>query len=100
MYARVRYGSLRKVVKTNRVFYNASTVVGIVRITWHLSSCHSLKEKRSLLLRIKQRLKHVFEVSLVEVGDLDVWQSAQLGFAVVAQPQRWVHSEEFFARQF
>lgn len=67
-------------------------VVGIVRITVQLPGCHSLKEKRSVLLRMKQRVKHAFDVSLVEVEDMDLWQSTQLGFAVVTQHQSLAHS--------
>src|SRR5213075_1484108 len=58
--------------------------VGIARVTFFLGEAHSLKEKRMVLRRIKDRVRNKFNVAIAEVGDQDAWQSAQLGFAVVA----------------
>ncbi len=51
---------------------------------------HSLKEKRMVLRRIKDRTRQKFNVAIAEVGDNDVWQSAQIGFAVVANERPFV----------
>lgn len=59
-------------------------VVGVCRITLLISASHSLKEKRMVLRRIKDRVRQKFNVAIAEVGDQDAWQSAQLGFAVVS----------------
>jgi len=45
---------------------------------------HSLKEKRMVLRRIKDRVRQKFNCAIAEVGDQDLWQSAQLGFTVVS----------------
>jgi hypothetical protein len=44
----------------------------------------SLKDKRMVLRRIKDRVANKFNCAIAEVGDLDDWQSAELGFAVVS----------------
>jgi len=45
---------------------------------------HSLKEKRMVLRKIKDRVRNKFNCGIAEVGDLDEWQSAQLAFTVVS----------------
>jgi uncharacterized protein YlxP (DUF503 family) len=67
-------------------------VVGVCRITLMVPESHSLKDKRSVLRRIKDRTKLKFNVAIAEVGDQDAWQSAQLGFAVVANERGFVES--------
>jgi hypothetical protein len=59
-------------------------VVGVCRVTLMVPESHSLKEKRMVLRRIKDRVQNKFNVAIAEVGDQDNWQSAELGFAVVS----------------
>jgi uncharacterized protein len=59
-------------------------VVGVCRVSLMVPESHSLKEKRMVLRRIKDRVRNKFNVAIAEVGDQDAWQSAQLGFAVVS----------------
>src|SRR5262249_32394748 len=59
-------------------------VVGVCRVTLMLPESHSLKEKRMVLRRIKDRVANKFNCAIAEVGDQDEWQSAELGFAVVS----------------
>ncbi len=65
-------------------------VVGVCRVTLMVGESHSLKEKRAALRRIKDRTRLKFNVAIAEVGDQDAWQSAVLGFAVVANDKRFV----------
>src|SRR3954471_917676 len=67
-------------------------IVGVCRLTLMVPESHSLKEKRAVLRRIKDRTKLKFNVAIAEVGDQDAWQSAQLGFAVVANERGFVES--------
>jgi uncharacterized protein YlxP (DUF503 family) len=50
---------------------------------------HSLKEKRVVLRRIKDKVHQKFNVSIAEVAENDVWQSGVLGFAIVANERRF-----------
>ena len=45
-----------------------------------------------VLRRIKDRARLKFHIAIAEVGHQDAWQSAQLGFAVVANDRRFVES--------
>ena len=49
-----------------------------------LPGCRSLKEKRSVLRPILERLQNRFEVSVAEVDHQDLWQRAGLGVAAVS----------------
>jgi uncharacterized protein YlxP (DUF503 family) len=67
-------------------------VVGVCRVTLMIGESHSLKEKRMVLRRIKDRVANKFNCAIAEVGDQDDWQSAQLGFAVVSNEHGFTQS--------
>lgn len=66
--------------------------VGIARVTLFLPEVHSLKEKRMVLRRVKDRAQQKFNLAIAEVGDNDIWQRAQLGLAVIGSGRRFVES--------
>jgi uncharacterized protein len=66
--------------------------VGIARLTLFLPEVHSLKEKRMVLRRVKDRARQKFNLAIGEVGDNDLWQRAQLGVAVLGNDRRFVDS--------
>jgi len=66
--------------------------VGLARLTLFLSEAHSLKEKRMVLRRVKDRAQQKFNLSIAEVGENDLWQRAVLGVAVVGNGRRFVES--------
>src|SRR5438128_1468074 len=66
-------------------------VVGVCRLTL-MSPAHSLKEKRVVLNKIKDRTRLKFNVAIAEVANQDAWQEAVLGFAVVANERGFVES--------
>jgi uncharacterized protein YlxP (DUF503 family) len=59
-------------------------VVGV--LSWQLSlpGCGSLKEKRSVIRSLKERLKHRFNVSVAETAHQDTWTRAELTVALVS----------------
>lgn len=59
-------------------------IIGVCTIELHIPATHSLKEKRSRIKSLKNRLHSEFNVSVAEVALHDVWQSATLGVAVVS----------------
>jgi uncharacterized protein YlxP (DUF503 family) len=67
--------------------------VGIARVTLFVAGSHSLKEKRTVIRRVKDLVTQKFNVSLAEVGDNDVWQRAVLGLALVGNDRRFVESQ-------
>jgi uncharacterized protein len=58
--------------------------VGIARLGLIVGDAHSLKEKRMVLRRIKDRVREKLHVVVNEVGELDTWNRAELGCAVVS----------------
>jgi uncharacterized protein YlxP (DUF503 family) len=67
-------------------------VVGAVEIRLHLSQASSLKEKRRIVQSIKTRIENEFHAAVAETEDLDLWQSAVIGVAVVSNDGR--HANE------
>lgn len=59
-------------------------VVGVSTVRLHLPNSGSLKNKRGVLKSLMARIRDEFNVSIAEVGDNDLWQSAVLGVAAVA----------------
>lgn len=57
--------------------------VGTMRLELHLPASDSLKAKRSVLNRVKERVRSGFNASVAEVDHQDLWQRASLGIAVV-----------------
>lgn len=58
----------------------------------HLAACQSLKDKRSVLKSLKDRLHHRFNVSVAETAHHDLWQRAELTASVVSTDRRHAES--------
>ena len=58
--------------------------VGMAKISLVIDQSHSLKEKRMVLRSIRDRVRERLHVNVNEVGELDNWQRAELGTAVVS----------------
>lgn len=67
-------------------------VVGV--ISWQLSlpGCRSLKEKRTVIRSLRDRVRHRFNVSVAETDHQDVWTRAEITVAVVAGDRRFADS--------
>jgi len=59
-------------------------VVGVCKVSLMLEGSESLKDKRAVLRHIKDKVQHKFNCAIAEVGDQDLLQSSELGFAVVS----------------
>jgi uncharacterized protein len=66
-------------------------LIGVGVITLYLPNVHSLKEKRSVIKSVIARLHHEFNVSCSEIEYHDVWQSAELGMAVITNDSAHAH---------
>jgi uncharacterized protein YlxP (DUF503 family) len=56
----------------------------MAKISLVIDQSHSLKEKRMVLRRIKDRVRERLSVTVNEVGELDNWQRAELGVAIAS----------------
>ena len=65
-------------------------VVGLLTVELHVPGSQSLKDKRMVLRRVKDRLKK-FNVAVSEVDHHDLWQRAALAVVTVSTDQ--AHAE-------
>ena len=60
-------------------------VVGILRMELFLcGGPNSLKEKRHIVKKLKDRILSKFDVSIAEVAEQDLWQKSVLGVSFVS----------------
>ena len=71
----------------------APMFVGIVRIELHIPASRSLKDKRSVVQGLKERIRHRVRAAVAEVDHQDLWQRAALGVAVVSGDRRQVDEQ-------
>ena len=68
-----------------------SVVIGLCTIELFIAGSQSLKDKRQVLLSLKDRLRQKFNLSVAEVDGQDLWQKAVLALACVANDGRHVN---------
>ncbi|KPK58260.1 MAG: hypothetical protein AMK73_09395 [Planctomycetes bacterium SM23_32] len=66
-------------------------ILGTVQIRLRLADARSLKDKRRILLSLKDRLRRDFNVSVAEVDNQDIIQSAVLAVAQVGNDSRYIN---------
>jgi len=66
-------------------------IVGTVEIRIFLPDARTLKDKRRVLSSLKDRIRGRFNVSVAEVEDQDMIQSATLAVAQVSNDSRYVN---------
>lgn len=67
-------------------------IVGVCQLDLHISAADSLKAKRMVLNRIKDKVQNKFNVSIAEVDAQESWQRAVLGIAAVSTSTRHADS--------
>jgi len=68
-------------------------VVGLGIITFRLHDCRSLKGKRKVIKSIIKQMQNRFNISVAEVGANDVYQRAEIGFALVGNDRMLINSK-------
>jgi uncharacterized protein YlxP (DUF503 family) len=68
-------------------------IVGIGILTFKLHDCRSLKVKRGIIKSIISRLNNQFNISIAEVGSNDIYQKAEIGFAMVGNDRQVINSK-------
>lgn len=49
-----------------------------------MEHAHSLKDRRQVVRSLKEKLAHGFNISIAEMDDTPMWQSATLGIAAIS----------------
>lgn len=62
-------------------------VIGLVTLELHLQQARSLKDKRQVVERVKDRLRARFNVAVAELDHQELWQRATLGVVSVSNDQ-------------
>ena len=68
-----------------------SVILGLCTIELFIADSRSLKDKRKVLLSLKDKLQQKFNLSVAEVEEQDMWQKAVLALACVANDSRHVN---------
>ena len=66
--------------------------IGLLTLELHLPYAHSLKEKRLVLRKIKDRLRTRFNVSVAELDHQDLWQRSVVGVVSISSDRRNLES--------
>ncbi len=67
-------------------------VVGVIRLDLRLFAAQSLKQKRSLVSKLLQRMRSRYPVSAAEVGHQDLLQRTSLGASMTAGSESQIRS--------
>ena len=67
-------------------------IIGVISWELEIYGAQSLKEKRSVVKSLKDRLHGRFNVSVAETAHQDVWQRAELTACVVAGARQLAES--------
>ncbi|MBI2817233.1 MAG: DUF503 domain-containing protein [Acidobacteria bacterium] len=62
--------------------------IGLLTLDIHLPYAHSLKDKRLVLRKIKDRLRTRFNVSVAELDHHDLWQRSVVGVVTISSDQQ------------
>ena len=62
--------------------------IGVLTLELHLPQAHSLKEKRIVVRKIKDRLRARFNVAVAELDHQDLWQRAVLGVVSISSDRK------------
>ena len=72
-------------------------VIALLTIDIHIPHAQSLKDKRMVVRRMKDRLRSKFNVSVSEVDHQDLWQRSQLSVVTVGSDDDYVQQTLKFA---
>lgn len=62
--------------------------IGVLTLELHLPQAHSLKEKRFVVRKMKDRLRARFNVAVAELDHQDLWQRAVLGVVSISSDRK------------
>ena len=64
--------------------------IGILYLDLFIGDAQSLKQKRMVLKRLKDKVRLKFNVSISELEGQDKWQISTMGFAMLGTDQRYM----------
>lgn len=67
------------------------TVIALLIVDIQIPHAQSLKDKRAVVRRLKDRLRSKFNVAVAEVDHQDVWQRSQLSVVTVGPDEAYLN---------
>lgn len=64
--------------------------IGVLQVYMEIIGSSSLKDKRSVLKGLKERIRRRFNVSISEVDNHDKWQRATLGISSISNDKQFI----------
>ena len=64
--------------------------VGLLQLEVHLPTAQSLKDKRSIVKRLKDQLRGQFNVAVAELDPNERWQRATVGISTLGEDRTYV----------
>jgi len=65
----------------------------LITLELHIPLAHSLKDKRSQIKSLKDRISHHFNVSIAEIDFLDDWQRAMFGICIINNDKSYLDKQ-------
>ena len=65
----------------------------LIKLTLQIPYAHSLKDKRSQIKSLKDRLSNRFNASVAEIDSLDNWQLAVLGLCMISNDRSYLDKQ-------
>ncbi len=75
-------------------------IIAAVKVALHFDQSRSLKQKRSLLKSIIEKLKQRFNASVSEIEDQNLWQKATVGITYVSLTEFQAEKNAVLIRNF
>lgn len=72
------------------MFNDVTSHIGLLTVEVFIPQAQSLKDKRHFIRSMKDKARANFNVSVAELGELDKWQTATLGFVAIGNDNRYV----------
>lgn len=67
--------------------------VGLLTLELHLAEAQSLKDKRQVLRRLKERLRANYNVAVAELDFEDTWQRSVVGVVTLSNEEQHVEEQ-------
>ena len=78
-------------VKDKKRKIESHMLLGICTVNLYFPDSHSLKDKRNIIKSIKLRIRNIFNVSVSEINNYDLWKNTTLGIACIGNEKRYLN---------
>jgi len=63
-------------------------VILYMELEFYIPFAHSLKEKRSFIKSLKEKLKNKFNIAIAEIDHMDSWQKSLIGIVSISNSRQ------------